>query len=69
MSQNTNLSPYCQYFQRSLKRFLNDNIFHKYQSGFKRNYSTDLFLSFLSDNILKGFSSGIYTGMILSDLQ
>ena len=69
MSQNTNLSPYCQYFQRSLKRFLIDNIFHKYQSGFKRNYSTDLFLSFLSDNILKGFSSGIYTGMILIDLQ
>ena len=56
MTQITDLSPYCQYFQRSLKKviheqtnkFLNDNnIFYKYQSGFRSNHSTDLFLSFL----------------------
>ena len=51
-------------------KFLNDNnIFYKYQSGFRNNHSTDLFLSFLNDKMLKGFDSGVYTGMILIDLQ
>ena len=45
------------------------NIFYKYQSGFRNNHSTDLFLSFLNDKILKGFGNAIYTGMILIDLQ
>ena len=50
--------------------FLNDNnIFYKYESGFRNNHSTDLFLSFLNDKILKGFDNGVYTGMILIDLQ
>ena len=47
----------------------NNNIFYKYQSGFRNNHSTDLFLSFLNDKILKGFDNGVYTGMILIDLQ
>ena len=51
-------------------KFLNDNnIFYKYQSGFGNNHSTDLFLSFLNDKILKDFDNGVYTGMILIDLQ
>ena len=51
-------------------KFLNDNnIFYKYQSGFRNNHSTDLFLSFLNDKILKGFDNGVYTGMTLTDLQ
>ena len=51
-------------------KFLSDNnIFCKYQSGFRNNHSTDLFLSFLNDKILKGFDNGVYTGMILIDLQ
>ena len=51
-------------------KFLNDsNIFDKYQSGFRSNHSTDVFLSFLNDKILKGFDNGMYTGMILIDLQ
>ena len=50
-------------------KFLNDNIFYKYQSGFRNNHSTDLFLSFLNDKILKAFDSGVYTGMILTDLE
>ena len=50
-------------------KFLNDNnIFYKYQSVFRNNHSTDLFLSFLNDKILKGFDNGVYTGMILIDL-
>ena len=55
-------------------KFLNDNnIFYKYQSGFRNNYSADLFLSVLNDKISKGFDnsfdSRVYTGMILIDLQ
>ena len=53
-----------------LTKFLNDNnIFYKYKSGFRSNHYTDLFLLFLSDKILKGFDSKIYTGVILTDLQ
>ena len=33
------------------------------------NHSTDLFLLFLNDKILKGFDHGMHTGMILIDLQ
>ena len=51
-------------------KFLNDNnIFYKYESGFRNNHSTDLFLSFLKNKILKGFDNTVYTGMILIDLQ
>ena len=51
-------------------KFLNENnIFCKYQPGFRNNHSTDLFLSFLNDKILKGFDNGVYTGMILIGLQ
>ena len=51
-------------------KFLNDNnIFYKYQSGFRSNHSTDLFLSFLNDKVLKDFDNGMYTGMIVIDLQ
>ena len=55
--------------QEQTTKFLNNNIFYKYQSGFRNNHSTDLFLSFLNDKILKGFDNGVYTGMILTDLQ
>ena len=49
--------------QEQTTKFLNNNIFYKYQSGFRNNHSTDLFLSFLNDKILKAFDSGVYTGM------
>ena len=42
---------------------------YNYQSGFRKNHSTDLCLSFLNDKILKGFDKGLFTGMILIDLQ
>ena len=45
------------------------NILHKYQSGFRTKHSTDLCLSYLNDKILKGFDNGLFTGMILIDLQ
>ena len=46
----------------------NNNIY-KYQSGFRKNHSTDTSLSYLTDKILTGFDSGLLTGMILIDLQ
>ena len=50
--------------------FLSKNeILYNYQSGFRKNHSTDSFLTFLYDKILKGFDEGLMTGMILIDLQ
>ena len=50
--------------------FLSENsILYNYQSGFRKNHSTNLCLSFLTDKILKGFDEGLLTGMILIDLQ
>ena len=46
-----------------------NNILYDYQSGFRKKYSTESCLSFLTDKISKGFDSGLYTGMILIDLQ
>ena len=52
------------------KKYLDDHeIIFNYQSGFRENHSTDFVLSFLNDKILKGFDKGLYTGMVLIDLQ
>ena len=52
------------------QNFLDDNnILYEFQSGFRKKYSTESCLSFLNDKISKGFDSGLYTGMILIDLQ
>ena len=45
------------------------NLLYNYQSGFRKNHSTDFCLSFLNDKILKCFDQGLITGMILIDLQ
>ena len=42
------------------------NILYKYQSGVRTKH---LSLSYLNDKILKGFVNGLFTGMILIDLQ
>ena len=55
--------------QETTNFFYDNNIFYKYQSGFRSNHSTDLFLSFLTDKIMKGFDTGMYTGTILIDLE
>ena len=44
-------------------------IFFKYQSGFRAHHSTSTCLSYLSDRIHQGFENGMFTGMILIDLQ
>ena len=46
-----------------------NNILFNFQSGFRKRFSTDTCLGFLNDKISKGFDSGLYTGMILIDLQ
>ena len=52
------------------EEFLSLNkILYDYQSGFRKNHSTDTCLSFLNDKILKGFNDALVTGMILIDLQ
>ena len=51
-------------------QFLSVNkILYNYQSASRTNHSTNLYLSFLTDKILKGFDEGLLTGMILIDLQ
>ena len=50
--------------------FLDENkILHRFQSGFRKNFSTDSCLSYLNNKIAPGFESGLYTGRILIDLQ
>ena len=46
-----------------------NNLLSKFQSGFRQNYSTDTTLSHLTDKIQRGFDEGLFTGMILTDLQ
>ena len=46
-----------------------NNILYNSQSGFSKKYSTDSCLGLLTDKVAKGFDSGVYTGMILIDLQ
>ena len=46
-----------------------NNILFHYQSGFRKNHSTDFCLSFLNDKISKEIDIGLHTGMILIDLQ
>ena len=49
--------------------FLSRKLLYNYQSGFRKNHSTDSFLKFLHAKILKDFDKGLMTGMILIDLQ
>ena len=44
-------------------------ILYRFQSGFRKNYSTNTCLGHLTDKITAGFEKGIFTGMILIDLQ
>ena len=46
-----------------------ENILYKFQSGFRKGFSTNTCLSYLHDKISTGFEKGCYTGMILIDLE
>ena len=45
------------------------NILYKYKSGFQRSYSTKTALIDLSDRIKFSMDKGLYTGMVMIDLQ
>ena len=50
--------------------FLVENkILYRFQSGFRKYFSTDSCLSYLNKKNATGFESGLHTGMILIDLQ
>ena len=44
-------------------------IIERIQSGFRKNYSTNTCLGHLTDKITAGFEKGLFTGMMLIDLQ
>ena len=46
-----------------------NKILYKYQSRFRKLFSTNSCLTLLTDKINKGFESGKYTGLILIDFQ
>ena len=51
------------------KHLAKHNILYKYQSGFRRSYSTETALIDLSDRIKFSMDKGLYTGMVMIDLQ
>ena len=52
------------------QEFLSKNkILYRFQSGFRKNYSTNTCLGHLTDKITIGFEKGLFTGMILIDLK
>ena len=53
-----------------LEKFLIDNnLLYELQSGFRNSYSTDTCLIHLMDHIRNNSAKGLYTGMIMLDLQ
>ena len=46
-----------------------NNLLYRFQSGFWKNYSTNTCLLHLTDKITTGFAKGLFTGMVLIDLQ
>ena len=51
-------------------RYLTENnIIFKFQSGFRGKYSTDTCLIYLQDHIRNQISAGLFTGMVLLDIQ
>jgi hypothetical protein len=44
-------------------------MLYQFQSGFRGSYSTDTCLIHLQDHVRKQTASGLYTGMILLDIQ
>ena len=55
--------------EQSMEFLDKHNILYKFQSGFRKNHSTDFCLCYLADKISKGLDTGLLTGVILIDLQ
>ena len=56
-------------FNQIINFISENNILFELQSGFRQNHSTDFCLTYLNNKVIKGFDSGLFTGMILIDLQ
>ena len=55
---------------KQLEKFLlSNNLLYELQSGFRSAYSTDTCLIHLTDHIKSNTAKGLFTGMILLDLQ
>ena len=55
---------------RNKQEFLSKNkLMYRFQSGFRKNYSTNTCLGHLTDKITTRFEKGLFIGMILIDLQ
>ena len=68
------LSTVSKILERSIYVQLNDflkenNLLYEYQSGFRGSYSTDTCLIHLTDHIKGNNAKGLYTGMVMLDLQ
>ena len=46
-----------------------NKILYRFQYGVRKNYSSNICLGHLTDKITTGFEKGLFTGMILIDLQ
>ena len=55
--------------EQTMEYLTENNILYKYQSGFRKNHSTDTLLSYLTNKIMTCFDSGLLTGMILIHLK
>ena len=55
--------------ERSMEFLDKHNMLYKFQSGFRKNHSTDFSLSHSADKLCKDFDSSLLTGVILIDLQ
>lgn len=56
-------------FKQLNKYLVDNNMLYQFQSGFRGSYSTDTCLIHLQDHVRKQTASGLYTGMILLDIQ
>ena len=68
------LSIVSQILERSISTQLNDfikenNLLYEYQSGFRGSYSTETCLIHLLEYIIGNNAKGLYTGMIMLDLE
>ena len=45
-----------------------NKLLYRFQSRFRKNYSTNTCLGHLTDKITTGFAEGLFTGMVLIDL-
>ena len=55
---------------KQLVAYLNsNNLLYEFQSGFRQTFSTDTALTSLSDRVRLNMDDGLYTGVVLIDLQ